>query len=67
MNKVEFVRTEVLEHYATKSDLAQMETRLTKDTASQFRWIVGLLAGVIVTALTSGATLFMGLANLLTK
>lgn len=34
---------EELRHYATKADLAQMETRLT-------RWMVGMMLGAIVAA-----------------
>jgi hypothetical protein len=34
---------EELRHYASKADLAQMETRLT-------RWMVGMMLGAIVAA-----------------
>ena len=39
------LRTELRTYYATKADLAQMESRLTK-------WMVGLMVGSIAVAST---------------
>ncbi len=39
------LREEFRDHYATKADLAQLETRLTK-------WMIGLMAGSIAIAST---------------
>ena len=43
--ELDSLRTEVRNHYATKADLAQMESRLIK-------WMVGLMVGAIAVAST---------------
>jgi hypothetical protein len=40
----------VLPHLATKADLAELETRLTREMGNQLRWMVGILFGGMTAA-----------------
>ena len=58
-------REEFREHYATKADLAQLETRLVEKITQVDRSIAWKLAGIVVTGLTGGMAATAAILRLL--
>ena len=45
--EIGMLRDELREHFATKKDLSDLETRVVREMTNHFRWLVGIQVAVI--------------------